>query len=183
MRALIAGVGYPDLSDHSISWVIVDRLEGGSLPAGVAVEDGSYNPVALAQRLEAIAPDERFEAIVFVSAVERGRPPGSMTAYRWDLALPPDEEIHRAVTDAVTGIIHLDNTLVVSRHLGALPDRVAVIEVEPLIEAFATEMSPLVAAAVNEICAAAVRLASDETAFSQLPVAPLGGPPVPATHG
>jgi hydrogenase maturation protease len=183
MRALIAGVGYPDLSDHSISWAVVDRLERTTLPAGVVVEDASYNPVAVAQRLEATTADERFEAIVFVSAVERGRPAGTVTAYRWDLALPPGAEIHRAVTDAVTGIIHLDNTLVVTRHLGALPERVAVVEIEPLVEAFATEMSPAVASRLDDVCTTVVGLASGLTAHDQLPYAPLGGPKVAVSHG
>ena len=183
MRALIGGVGYPDLSDHSISWMVVERLQRDRLPSGVAVEDASYNPIALAQRLDDVSPLGRFETIVLVSAVDRGREPGTVTAYRWDLTLPSDEEIHRSVTDAVTGIIHLDNTLVVTRHLGSLPDRVAVIEVQPLVEAFATPMSDVVCGAVDGICAAAVRYASDPTAFGALPVAGLGGPKVPATHG
>jgi hydrogenase maturation protease len=178
MRALIGGVGYPDLSDHSVGWVVVEQLERMALPTGVIVEDASYNPVALAQRLDDGGTPGRFDTIVLVSAVERGREPGTVTAYRWDLRLPPDEEIHRSVTDAVTGIIHLDNTLVVTRHLASLPDRVAVIEVQPLVEGFATPMSDVVRDNVDRICADAVRYASDPAAFDALPTASLGGPKV-----
>lgn len=184
MRKLIGGVGYPDLSDHSLSWVVVDALAARELPTGIVVEDVSYNPVAVAQRLDAEPEPDRFGAVVFVSAVERGRTPGTLAAYRWDRRLPPDEEIHRAVTDAVTGIIHLDNTLVVTRHLGALPDRVVVIEIEPLVEAFATPMSPAVADAVPRICDLAVACATDGGVFDGLPLRALGGRPSPATtHG
>lgn len=184
VRALIGGIGYPDLSDHSVSWVVVDALGARDLPPGVVVEDVSYNPVAVAQRLDAEVEGRRFELVVFVSAIERGRPPGSVTAYRWDGLLPTDDEIHRAVTDAVTGIIHLDNTLVVTRHLGALPDRVAVIEVEPLVEAFATPMSPAVADAVPRICDLALACATDADVYAGLPLRALGGRPSPATtHG
>lgn len=183
MRALIGGVGYPDLSDHSVSWVVVDRLQGDALPAGVVVEDASYNPVAFAQRLDDVGALGRFDTVVLVSGVERGREPGTVTTYRWDLALPDNEEIHRSITDAVTGIIHLDNTLVVTRHLGALPARVAVIEIQPLVEGFAVPMSDVVRAAIDRICADAVRYASDPFAFDALPMAPLGGPTVPAIHG
>jgi hydrogenase maturation protease len=182
VRALIGGVGYPDLSDHSVSWAVVNALEQRGLPAGIFAEDASYNPVALAQRLDDESACDRFAVLLFVSAIARGREAGTVTAYRWDRRLPSDEETHRAVADAVTGIIYLDNTLVVTEHLKALPDRVAVIEVEPLVEAFGTPMSPAVLAAVELVCEAAVRYAADPDAFDALPVCGLGGPRVAATH-
>lgn len=182
VRALIGGVGYPDLSDHSISWAMVDALERRTLPDGVVAEDVSYNPVAVAQRLDDEPAGDPFEVVVLVSAIARGRQPGAVTAYRWDGRLPPDDEVHRAVTDAVTGIIHLDNTLVVARHLGALPGRVAVIEVEPRDESFGAPMSPAVAAALDALCAAAVRYASDPRAFDALPEHGLGGPVARDVH-
>lgn len=43
------------------------------------------------------------------------------------------------------------------RHLGALPDRVLVVEVEPLIEAFGSPMSGPVADQLEAVCEAAVR--------------------------
>lgn len=184
MPALIGGVGYPDLSDHSVSWAVIGALESRTLPAGVVVEDASYNPVAVAQRLDAVPLAERFDTVVVVGAIERGRPPGTVTAYRWDGRLPPDEEIHRAITDAVTGIIHLDNTLVVTRHLGALPDRVAVIEVEPLVEGFAAPMSQAVTDAVTPVCELALACATSRDAFGELPIRGLAGQPSPAeAHG
>lgn len=178
MRALIGGVGYPDLSDHSVSWAVVDTLEGRTLPNGIAVEDLSYNPVAVAQRLDDEPGDDRVGVLVLVSAIARGRAPGAVTAYRWDRRLPSDDEIQRAVTDAVTGIIYLDNTLVVVRHLGALPERVVVVEVEPLIEAFGTPMSQPVADQLGPVCDAAVRYAVDERSCDELPLCGLGGPTV-----
>lgn len=182
MRALIGGVGYPDLSDHSLSWAVVTTLEGRTLPDGVAVEDVSYNPVAVAQRLDDEPDGGRYDVLVLVSAIARGRPPGAVTIYRWDRRLPPDDEIQRAVADAVTGIIYLDNTLVVVRHLGAMPDRVVVVEVEPLVEAFAAPMSPPVADQLEPVCDAAVRYAADQQACDALPLCALGGPTVTVEH-
>ena len=181
-RALIGGVGYPDLSDHSISWAVVSLLEARTLPAGVVVEDVSYNPVAVAQRLDDEPEDDRYGVLVLVSAIARGREPGTVTAYRWDRQLPADDEIQRAVTDAVTGIIYLDNTLVVVRHLGALPDRVVVVEVEPLVEAFGSPMSRPVADQLEAVCDAAVRYAADLPACDALPLCGLGGPAVRVPH-
>ena len=119
MRVLVAGVGYRNLRDHSIGVAVADRLTGHVWAGDVVVEDLSYNPIAVVQRLEDETPERRFTRAVLVGAVERGsRPAGTVTAYRWDGVLPADEEIHRAVTEAVTGVIALDNTLVVTRHFG-----------------------------------------------------------------
>ena len=182
VRALIGGVGYPDLSDHSFSWAVVSLLEARALPDGVAVEDVSYNPVAVAQRLDDEPAGDRYGVLVLVSAMARGREPGAVTAYRWDRQLPADDEIQRAVTDAVTGIIYLDNTLVVVRQLGSLPDRVVVLEIEPLVEAFGSPMSGPVADQLGPVCDAAVRYAADLQACDALPLCALGGPAVSVAH-
>jgi hypothetical protein len=114
--------------------------------------------------------------------VTRGRAPGTVTAYRWDRQLPPADQIQRAVTDAVTGIIFLDNTLVVVRHLGALPERVVVLEVEPFVEAFGAPMSRPVAAQLEPVCDAAVLYAVAPQASEALPLCGLGGPLVRLSH-
>src|SRR5215510_3806920 len=104
MRVIVAGVGYRNLRDHSLGVEVADRLEAASWTDDVVVEDLSYNPIAVVQRLEDEPPEQRFQRAVVVSAVERGRPPGTVSAYRWDGVLPGDEEIQRAVTEAVTGV-------------------------------------------------------------------------------
>ena len=184
MRVIVAGVGYRNLRDHSVGIAVADRLLGQRWRGDVVVEDLSYNPIAVVQRLEEEGPDDRFARAVVVGAVERGnRPPGSITAYRWDGVLPPDEEIHRAVTEAVTGVIALDNTLVVTRHFGGLPEDVVVIEVEPAVQEFGDELSAPVADALERVCALATEMADDAAAAERLPRAPLGGGRPAATAG
>lgn len=176
MRVIVAGVGYRNLRDHSVGVEVVDRLGTRAWPPGVVVEDLSYNPIAVVQRLEDEAADRRFERAVLVGAVERGRAPGTVTAYRWDGVLPGDDEVHRAVTEAVTGVIALDNTLIVTRHFGPLPDEVLVVEVEPAVHEFGGVFSDVVAAVFDGVCELVAGLATDEDAGDRLPPAPLGGP-------
>lgn len=177
MRVIVAGVGYRNLRDHSAGVEVTDRLEAGTWPDGVVVEDLSYNPIAVVQRLEDEPPGARFQRAVVVAAVERrGRAPGAVAAYRWDGVLPTDEEIHRAVTEAVTGVIALDNTLVVTRHFGALPDDVVVVEVEPAVHEFGDTFSEVVDRQLDSICELVRTLATDADAVDRLPRAPLGGP-------
>jgi hydrogenase maturation protease len=118
-------VGYRFLRDASIGPWLADTLESRD---GVEVEDVSYHPVGLSQNLKERLPYER---VVLVGAAERGRPPGTVTVYRWNGELPPPDEVQERVSEAVTGVISLDNTLVVCGALGGLPDDVRVVEVEP----------------------------------------------------
>ena len=76
------------------------------------------------------------------------------------------------------------DTLVVTRHLGALPDRVAVIEIEPLVEGFAAPMSQAVTDAVAPVCELALACATSRDAFGGLPIRGLAGQPSAAeAHG
>ncbi|HMB36100.1 MAG TPA: hydrogenase maturation protease [Methylomirabilota bacterium] len=176
MRVIVAGIGYRNLRDHSVGVVVADRLLERAWAGDVVVEDLSYNPIAVMQRFEDEPPDCRFTRAVVVAAAERGqRPPGTVTAYRWNGVLPNDEEVHRAVTEAVTGVIALDNTLVVTRHFGGLPDEVVVIEVEPGVQEFGEDFSEPVARVIDHICELAVSMATDASAVGQLPIGGLGG--------
>ncbi len=172
MRVLVGGLGYRNLRDHSLGVAVSDLLAKREWPAGVLVEDVSYNPIAVVQRLQ----DEPVDRALLVAAVPRpGREPGTIEAYRWDGALPDAERIQTAVAEAVTGVIFLDNTLVVARHFGGLPEEVLVVEVEPAVEEFGSEFSPAVAEAFERVCALVTRLVTDAEAARRLPQAPLGG--------
>lgn len=177
VRTVIGGVGYRNLRDHSLGIVLSDELEPHADPPRLLVEDLCYGPVAVGQWFLDEAREAPITRAVFVTAIDRedGRPPGTICAYRWDHSLPSDEEIHRAMTDAVTGVILLDNTLVVTEWMQALPGEVFVVEVEPLEHAFGNEMSPPVAAAYPVVRDLVLRLATDEAFGRTLPLAPLGG--------
>jgi hypothetical protein len=105
------------------------------------VEDVSYHPVGLSQNLQEREPYAR---VVLVGSLGRGRPPGTVTAYRWDGELPPRDEIQARVSEAVTGVISLDNTLIVCGALGGLPDDVRVVEVEPKDRDWGDGFSPTI---------------------------------------
>ncbi|MEP6692581.1 MAG: hypothetical protein ABJD07_15580 [Gemmatimonadaceae bacterium] len=180
IRTVVGGVGYRNLRDHSLGIMMSDELEPEARPPALLVEDLSYGPVAVGQWLldEARdAPDGPITRAVFISAVARedGRPPGTICAYRWDHVLPSTDEIQRCVTDAVTGVILLDNTLIVTAWMGALPTEVIVVEVEPREHAFGDDMSAPVEAAYGPAKRLVMTLATDVAAGQALPLMPLGG--------
>ena len=173
MRTLVGAVGYRDLRDHSVPFEILDRLAADDLGPDVVIEDTSYNPIAVVQWLEGEAPPDRFARIVLVAAPQRARPAGAITAYRWDGRLPADEQVQQAVTEAVTGVIALENTVVIAGYFHALPPAVAIVEVEPLDHGFGSMLSAPVEAALAPACALIRGLALDAAAFDRLPLLPM----------
>lgn len=147
MRVLVGGVGYRNLRDESLGPHVADLLAGRA-GDGVEVEDLSYGPVQLSHNLEDRPPYDR---LVLVSAVRRGRVPGTIESYLWDGALPPSEQVQERVAEAVTGVISLDNLLIVCGAFGALPGDVRVVEVEPGEEGWGEDLSAQVAARIPEI--------------------------------
>jgi hydrogenase maturation protease len=147
MRVLVGGVGYRFLRDGSVGPWLTDRLaEQGS--NGIEVEDLSYHPVGLSQNLQERPPYDR---VVLVAAVRRGRAPGTVEAYRWDGELPDRDAIQERVSEAVTGVISLDNLLIVCGALGGFPDDVRVVEVEPADEGWGEGFSDAVAARLGDV--------------------------------
>lgn len=172
-RTLIGGVGYPDLRDFSLGPLVAERLAGEPWPPEVSVENLSYNPVAVVHRLQEADPP--FGRLVLVGAVRRGRRPGCLVAYRWDRALPGAEEVQERVAEAVTGVISLDNLVLVTAALGAAPEEVVVVEVEPEVEAAGDELTEAVRRAAERAGDLVRSLAAAASGATGLPAAGLGG--------
>ena len=147
MRVLVCGVGYRFLGDNAVGLWLTDTLapQAGN---GIEFEDLGYHPIGFTQNLNE-RPD--YDRIVFVGAIERGRDPGTVTAYQYDHVLPDVNEIQDRVGDSVTGSISLDNLVIVSEAFKALPDDVWIVEIEPADETWGDGFSPEVEAKLPEI--------------------------------
>ncbi len=154
---LIGCVGHPFLRDTSVGPTLVPTLNAMDWPAGVEIYDIHFGPIHAVQWLE--EKPGYYSRAVFLSAVKRDREPGSVSVYRWDHALPDADEIHERVCEAVTGIIGLENLLIIGEHFGVWPLEVAVVEVEPCDEEFGADLSEPVQAAVPFLLDAVHRLA------------------------
>ncbi len=148
-RVFIGGVGYTNLRDLSVGPMGVPELQRLEWPAGVEIDDLSPGgPIAAVHRFREAAPYDR---VVLLGAVGRGRQPGQIYSYRWDGSLPDREEIQLRVTEAVTGVISLDNLLIVGGYFGIWPPAVVVVEVEPREEDWGPEFSEPVQAAITSL--------------------------------
>ena len=165
-RTLIAGVGYRNLRDMSAGNAVVDALLAshpqlrpalGAPPnlqpstfnlQPVEVEDLSYGPMDAIYRLR----EGGFDRLIVVGAVARpGRIPGEVYRRRWRYEPEPPALVQARVAEAVTGVISLDNLLVICAHFGALPPEVTVIEVEPEDDGWGEGFSPRVERAIERI--------------------------------
>jgi len=170
-RVLIGGVGYRNLRDHSFGVLLIEELAQRVWPAGVSVEDISYNPIAVVQRLQDEPSDQKFELAIVAGVLQRaGRTPGTLAVYRWDNALPSADDIHESVTEAVTGIIALDNTLIVGRHFNALPETVVVVELEPEAHGGGDDLTLSAARALEAASDMIAALAIEPAAAADMPV-------------
>lgn len=151
MRVLVGGVGYRFLRDESVGPWAAEQLESRAA-GGVEVEDLGYHPVGFVHNLQERDPYDR---LVLIGAVRRGRPAGTVDVYRWDGALPDAGEVQARVAEAVTGVISLDNLLIVSGALGELPSDVRVVEIEPGPEGWGEEFSDTVQARLDDVLEAA----------------------------
>jgi len=147
VRILVGGVGYRFLRDNALGIHLTDTLADRATN-GIEIEDLGYHPVGFTQNLQDRPPYDR---IIFVGAIARGREPGTVRAYRYDHVLPPTEEIQERVSESVTGVISLDNLLIVTEAFGAFPDDVWVVEVEPADEGWGEGFSPEIEAKLPEI--------------------------------
>lgn len=171
-HTLVGGVGYHFLRDFSAGVVAWNELRDREWPPSVELEDLGYNPVAVAHRLQGADPP--VDRLVVVAAAQRGRRPGTVTPYRWDGALPGSHELQARVVEAVTGVVDLDNLILVLGALGAAPSETVVIEIEPEVEASGEELTPGVRRAVEKAKELVRDIVAGSVGPERIPEAPLG---------
>ena len=148
-HVFIGGVGYTNLRDLSVGPMMVPELQRLDWPAGVEIDDLSPGgPIAAVHRFREAPPYDR---VILFGAVGRRRQPGQVYCYRWDGRLPDRDEIQMRVSESVTGVISLDNLLIVGGYFGIWPPDMVVVEVEPRDEDWGPEFSEPIRAAMNPL--------------------------------
>jgi hydrogenase maturation protease len=147
-KVLVSGIGYSNMSDMSFGRVLLGELEKMDWSDNVHVEDLNFGPIMIYQWLEEFPV--KFDKAVLVSAAKRGREPGTLEVYRWQDPQPSEDEIQASIGEAVTGVLSLENLLIVCGHFGVFPEDVTIVEIEPQNDEYGLEFSPVVAAKVSE---------------------------------
>jgi hydrogenase maturation protease len=148
LKVLIAGVGHPNLKDLSFGQALLQHLHTESWPDFIELENLSFGAIAVLQWFQD-APG-KYQRVVFVSAAERNRAPGTLEAYTWNFPAADAMKVQECVAESVTGIISLDNLLMILQHFKALPPEVEIIELEPVESDIGFACSPGVRARFAE---------------------------------
>ena len=149
MKVLIAGVGHPNLKDLSFGQVLLPHLKKQDWAKEFDLENLSFGAIAVLQWFQ--DHPGKYDRVVFVSAAERmGRAPGTLDVTDWDFAPLDEEVVQECVAESVTGIISLDNLMIILQYFKALPGEVEVIEIEPVDSSIGFECSPEIAARFDE---------------------------------
>lgn len=156
-QILVACMGYRFQQDQSVGPALIPRLENEPWPPGVEILDLHFGPIHMVHWLQDRTPP--LDRVVFLAAESRDRLPGGIYAYRWKADLPDDEEVQARVGEAVSGVINLDNMLIVTSYFKVLPEEVYVVEVEPVVGGWGASLSPEMEAAIPRIVAAVRRAA------------------------
>jgi hypothetical protein len=127
---LIGLVGYtPVLQSYPLGPALMARLQAESWPgASATIENMSWGPVAIVQSMQ--ASDTRYDRAVLIGAVQRGRAPGSVMAGHWQGGTLEPQLMQERMFEAVTGIVSLDNLLVIGEHFTVWPPELITVEVE-----------------------------------------------------
>lgn len=171
-RVLVGTVGYHNLRDFSLGPKLLPQLRVLTWPPGVEVDELNWGPIAVVQHFQSLP--QPYERVVILSARRSNRPAATITLRRWQGGLPSTEEIQDRVAEAVTGVISLDNLLIVGEYFNIWPGEVVIIDVEPGPEEAGDTLTSPVEAAVPAILDLIVQTASADLATLE-PLTPLRG--------
>lgn len=157
-KTLIGTVGYHILGNHSMPPMLFSHLQEFSLPDHIKVDELNWGPVAVVQMFE--AEDPPFDKVIILCAVERKeREIGQIDVYKWLGKLPDEEQIQACVGDAATGVISVENLLVIGEYFKVWRDEVYLVDVEPGPEVAGEQLTIEVQNAIPEIISTVKRLA------------------------
>ncbi len=121
VRVLVAGIGNIFLGDDAFGVEVARRLAERELPAGVEVGDFGIRGMDLMYAL-----GEGYDAAVFVDAIPRGEPPGTLSV------IEPELDGAGGVTLDAHGMDPV-KVLSLAGQVGPVPERILVVGCEPAV--------------------------------------------------
>ena len=108
---------------------LMARLESlESLEHDVDIKEMNWGPIAIVQDFQASAVS--YDRMVLIAAAARGGTTGQVMARQWIGGELEVMAVQQRIFEAVTGIISIDNLLVIGEHFKIWPQEVIVIEAE-----------------------------------------------------
>ncbi len=134
---LIGIVGYtPVLDCYPLGPRLMSKLERSfDDRSDIAIENMTWGPIHIVQRFQDpdVSPPKR---LILIGNAATSRKPGNVDAYRWAGGSLPNLVVQERVYEAVTGIVDIENTLVIGDHFGIWPKDCFSVEVDMQTDAF-----------------------------------------------
>ena len=161
-KILVGTIGYHNLGNHSLGPAILPMLQLVKWPDGVEVEEMNWGPIAIVQKFQTLQPG--YDRVILLAAIERpGRKIGDIDTYRWMGRLPDEEMIQACIGDAVTGVISVENLLIIGEYFKIWPAQTFIIDVEPGPETAGVEFTdevknaiPGIINTIHKLCAVSI---------------------------
>jgi len=129
MRTTIGIVGYYGfVRSYPLGPELMERLRALHWPDDVDIREMNWGPVAIVQDFQASA--DKPDRVVLVGALDRGLAPGTVSCRRWAGGQLDAAAVQRRMFEAVTGVISLDNLLVIGAHFGIWPAETFSVEMQ-----------------------------------------------------
>ncbi|MDQ6757161.1 MAG: hypothetical protein M3004_09515, partial [Bacteroidota bacterium] len=129
-KTFLGTVGYHNLRNHSIGPSLLPQLQKMRWAEDVEVDELNWGPIAIVQKFQSLAT--AYDRVILIAAIERpGRNIGDITVYKWMGNLPDEELIQRCVGDAVTGVISVENLLIIGEYFKIWAKETFVVDMEP----------------------------------------------------
>lgn len=100
----------------------------------IVIMEMNWGPIAIVQDFQ--ANPISYDRIVLIAAIDRGLDAGKVTCRHWIGGKLDVLAVQERVFEAVTGVISLDNLLVIGEHFGIWPEEVITVEVQLANSAF-----------------------------------------------
>jgi len=129
-QVLLGVVGFcPFVRSYPLGPELLERVQAPPWPADrVLLRELNWGPIAIVQDFQ--AQPRNFARAVLIAATDRGHPPNTVSCRRWVAGALDPRVVQQRVFEAVTGIVSLDNLLVIGQHFGIWPDDVLTVEVQ-----------------------------------------------------
>lgn len=95
----------------------------------VLLENFTWSPVHIVQRLQG-GEMTRPDRIVLVGLAAGSIKPGTVTVHRWIGGTQPEVKVQERIYEAVTGIVDLENTLMIGSYFKVWPDECLTVEAD-----------------------------------------------------
>ena len=129
-KILIGIVGYsPVLDSYPLGPNLMNNLkERDWANINVDVQNMTWSPIHITQRLQENKLE--FDRVVLVGSKTISTNPGRVESYKWKSKKVDEIKIQERIFEGVTGVVSLENTLVIGDYFKIWPEEVFTVEVD-----------------------------------------------------